>query len=623
MYASIQGFIEGLFLPKRQYKIPVYQRNYDWGIKQCKELYMDIINAANIQKTHFLGTFVQYQLKAEYNIKDIPIYIIIDGQQRFTTVYLFLKALYDLLPDSPTKKDILSKLFNLSTINNYEFNEKLKLKLKAVKNDDKQLKLLMDDDLENISKNSNIYNNYVYFKNLIKNEIKKGVLIEQFIYGLSLLRINVIELDISYDDPQIIFDRINSTGKPLDLKDQVRNYLLMNEPDMERLFELYWEPTETLLNVENINEYISSFLLYKINDTTSQKIDYYAFKKYAENKKNEDILYDLKHLSKYYNAFIKEDKSYGKEINEILNYFKLLKHGTIYVLFYDFFNDYDKEIISKDTLIKTLKFFLNYAIRRLIIGVKSGSLRGFYKSLYKRVFNNQTLKNNDNYYNAIISFMSKQYTSDKVPNDEQFLEKLKEFPIYKQSNLARILLCICENGFNEKELIHINDDITIEHILPQNKNNKWWNEHIGLNYEITYIKYIHTIGNLTLSGHNSKLGDKSFNEKVKIIKENSKFQILNRDIINQSVWREEQIINRAANISNIIINKLSLPDIFNNNRINNTSITTEHTLYDDYDYTNEKILYFTFQETSVVVDSTRDFFIKSLELLYNYGSFNF
>ena len=619
MQASISGFISDFFWHKIQYQIPVYQRNYDWGTKECKELYDDIMNAIKDNKKHFLGTFVQYKLDPENNIKDIDTYIIIDGQQRYTTVYLFLKAIYDLINDSHTKDELNHYLFNECSITGYkyELNEKLKLKLKAVKSDDKQLKLLMKDNLELINKDSNIYKNYAYFKDLIKKQINNNFKIQQYIYGLKLLEVNCIELNINKgDDPQIIFDRINSTGKPLDLKDKVRNYLLMNENDMDKLFETYWEPMETLLKVENVNGFISSYFLYKITDPITKKLDYYAFKKYAINKNNEDILKELLHLSKYYHAFINYDKSYGKEINEILNYFRLLKQGTIYVLFYDLFKDYDNEIITHETLIKTLNFFLNYSIRRLITGVKSGSLRGFYKSLYKRVFNNEALKTNDNYYNAIINFMCKQYTSDRVPSDEQFLEKLKEIPIYRQRNLARILLCICENGFNEKELIHISDDITIEHIMPQNKKNKWWKEHIGDSFDYTYALYIDTIGNLTLSGQNSELSDKPFNEKTIMLRKNSKFKILNEDIINQSVWREEQIINRAINISKIIIDKLSLPDIFSNTRFNNADNITAHTLYDNYDYRYKKIVYFTFQKKSIVVNSFRDFQIKFLEILY-------
>lgn len=616
MNASIQSLLNDIFYAKRQYQIPVYQRNYDWNIEQCQELYDDIVMAIKLQKKHFLGTFVQYKL--DNNQLDIYKYIIIDGQQRYTSVYLFLKALYDLCADSNIKEDILTNLFNKSSVNIYGYDEKVKLKLKAVKNDDIQLNFLMNDNFDAMSKESNIYLNYIFFKNTIRKNLSDEYTIKKYLYGLGQLTINLIELSQD-DDPQTIFDRINSTGKPLDLKDKVRNYLLMNEEKAEELFNKYWEPIEGLLQVENVNYYIESFLKYKINNTSSKKIDYHTFKTYAENKKNEDILKDLEYFSKYYNAFINGDDTYGKEVNEVLKYFRDLKQTTIYVLFYDLFDDYNNGIIKQKTLIETLKFFLNYTIRRLITGSNSNSLRGLYKTLYKRVFGN--CKKEDNaYYNNIIAFMSKQYTSDKVPSDDDFCQRLKEVAVYRNNGkLARILLSIIENGFNQKELVHLDNAVTIEHIMPQNKNNKWWQNHIGENFEIIYIKYLHTLGNLTLSGYNGELSDKSFFEKVNILKKNSKFHILNNDIINCSKWTEDEIKNRASRLSDIILDRLSLPSIFNNSFKKDTNIITEHTLDDKYNYTGENFLYYIFLENTVEVNSQRDFLIKALDSLYQYN----
>lgn len=606
--------IDIMFDNKRQYHIPVYQRNYDWKKDNCHELFYDALNAHEKGKKHFLGTIVQVQQEEMAGIKH---FVIIDGQQRFTTIYLLLKALYDKATNESSKETLRGLLFNESSMRDYNKDEKNKLKLKPIKSDNEQFMLLMSDKYEELDKSSNIYINYNYFLSLIDEEIKKDHTVEQIRKGLSLFEIAIINLKEPDDEPQVVFERINSTGEDLTLSDLIRNYLMMTDKNMDVLFEDYWLPMETTIGKNEINNYFLTYLIFKLGEVKKENA-YQDFKKFVENEKkdHEEVLKDLKYYSKFYHAFIDQsNKEYSVEINNYLSAFKMLKQSTIYPLFFSFFNDFEQSIIDETTLANVLQFFLNYTIRRMIVGVQTNTLRGFYRSLYKRIFKDETKKHD--YLNSIYNFMVTEIAStiDSVPNDTIFKEKLMTENIYKNGNLCKYTLKILENGIsNSKEQVQIDSKITIEHIMPQNKENQWWRNEIGDNFELVYEKYLHTLGNLTLTGHNSELSDKTLNEKIDIIKEYSKFSVLNQDIIDKTEWNDKTIISRADRLSSLLINKyLKLPEIFGKKiQRDNKS----HKVYDNMSFKGLKPSNFIFLGESVDVTSVRDMLTKFCNLLY-------
>lgn len=403
MKAEPEHLIDLMFDNKRQYQIPVYQRNYDWKKDNCIELFNDILHAYDKEKTHFLGTIVQVNQNDENGIKQ---YLIIDGQQRMTSVYLLLKALYDLSEKPEDKAELEGYIFNSSSSKEYSISEQNKLKLKPIKSDNEQFIYLMSNKIDKMDKTSNIFINYDLFKELIKKSLENGYSIRNVIKGLKYLEIVMISLkespDGQGDEPQVVFERINSTGEDLTLADLIRNYVLMTDKNREFLFNEYWIAMEELLGKNNLVNYFINYLTFKLPEIVVAKNAYQSFKKFVEFNKisNEEILRDLNRYSKYYNAFVNPiAKGYSNDVINLLGVFRILQQTTIYPFFFSVFDDFENKTIDESTLIDILLFFLNYTLRRIVTGVPSNSLRGLYKSLYKRIFSDG---NKENYLQKYI-----------------------------------------------------------------------------------------------------------------------------------------------------------------------------------------------------------------------------
>ena len=616
MKAEPEKIIDTMFDNRRQYQIPVYQRNYDWKKDNCLALFNDVITAYDNSRTHFLGTVVQVQQDEEHGLKH---FIIVDGQQRMTSIYLLLKALYDKCDESD-KDELKGLLFNESNSREYDRQEKNKLKLKPIKSDNEQFIYLMNNQLERMNKSSNIFINYDYFIQLINKAIESGYKVKNILSGLKKLEIVMISLKEPNDDPQIIFERINSTGEDLKLADLIRNYLLMTDLNMDFLFEEYWLPMELALGKNEINKYFLTYIIFKVGEVKEANA-YQIFKKWADDSKlsHEEIMKDLKYYSKFYQAFVGLNNEYSDEINNILSAFRSLNQSTMYPFLFSIFSDYEENLIDEEILLQVLMFYLNYTIRRLVVGIPSNSLRGLYRTLYKRIF--KTEKSKEEYLDTIYAFMANDLasTKDATPNDTNLKEKLMNENIYKNRNLCKYLLSILENGINTiKEKVQIDSSTTIEHIMPQNKDNYNWKIEIGNNFELVYEKYLHTLGNLTLTGYNSELSDKPFKEKVDLIKGNSKFVLLNKDIIDKEHWNEKTIVSRADRLSSKLLQDLKLPDVFGKKV--NKSTENCHKVYDIVDFTGKKPSNFIFLGENVEVSTVKEMFVKFIELLHTLDS---
>lgn len=618
MRPELEHLIDLMFDNKRQYQIPVYQRNYDWKKENCTELFDDILMAYKNERSHFLGIFVQIQEDEQNGIKQ---FIIIDGQQRTTSIYLLLKALYDCCDDGDDKVRLQGLLFNNSDVKEFSKDEKNKLKLKPIKTDNTQFLLLMANKQDEMDKTSNIYLNYLHFVELIKKALKENYSISNILKGLKYLEIVMISLkEDSGDDPQVIFERINSTGVDLTLADLIRNYVLMTDGDRERLFEEYWIKIETEVGKDYLNDFFVHYLWFKLTDSVTSKNAYQVFKKYADKSglTNEEILIDFKRYSKYYNVFIREDLSnYSKETNNLLYVYRVLNQSTIFPFLFSIFDDKENGVIDEPILDEVLFFFLNYTIRRAVTGVPTNSLRGLYKTLYKRIFNDSEKLIKENYLNSIYSFMATlSTTKDAVPNDTSFKDSLIYGNTYKNGRLCKYILSICENGMASKEKVSIDESITIEHIMPQNKNDLWQDEIGKEDYPVVYEKYLHTLGNLTLTGYNSELSDKSFSEKKTMIKDKSKFNKLNEDVVSRERWNEKNIISRANRLSDETIEVLKLPQILTNVPVQ-SSKDNKHTVYDGADLRGSKPTSFIILGDKKEVSSFRDMLEKVLSVFYD------
>ncbi len=535
---------------KRVFKVPVYQRNYDWTNIQCEKLFYDIMKANEKNCQHFTGTVVYIDdVHGGSGLNEV---LIIDGQQRITTMYILLKALYDasIGVSARIESEIEEVMFNRHC------DKKYKIKLKPVKSDNEQLIYLIRDKVDDMDRNSNVYKNYITFRNLISNVIDEGLELNDILNGIKKLEIVEIILDkLQGDEPQKIFESINSTGLELSLSDLIRNYLLMDDLKQEELYADYWLEIEKNVGYKNLGDFVINFLNSQVTKSVNSKNAYSLFKEHCEknNLTHEDILKALKRTSKYYGAFIGENKFYSNEITKYLNSFYTIKQTTILPLIFRIFTDYEDRNIDEYTLCKVLKYLLTYLVR--ITVCESGkNLSKFLKSMYDRVI----IKGNyDNYYEKFVIFLNDLRANDRMPSNDEFRDALIYKQLYKKP-LCKFLLSDIENS--TKEHIDINN-LTIEHILPQKENAAVWKKEVGKNYSSVYEVYLHTLGNLTITGHNSELGTKSFIEKKKIIKENSKANILNKEVLAANKWDENAILNRAKVLANILIEKFEYLEI--------------------------------------------------------------
>lgn len=442
---------------KRVFNVPVYQRNYDWTNIQCEKLYQDIMIASKRDHKHFMGTLVYIIGIDGSNLSEV---LIIDGQQRLTTVYILLKALYDASKDVSIRieEEIKEVMFNRNC------DEKYKVKLKPIKSDNEQLLLLIKDQIDNMDRNSNIYKNYIMFKNLIKETLDSGLELSDILDGIKLLEMVEIVLDKAQgDEPQKIFESINSTGLDLSLADKVRNYVLMDDEKQDELYADYWLEIEKNVGYHNLEDFIINFLNSRIGKSVNKNNAYQLFKEHCEENHltHEAVLKELKKNSKYYGAFIGEHKFYDKEITDYLNAFYTIKQTTVLPLIFKILNDYEEDNINRDTLCNVLDYLLTYYIRITTCEINK-NLSKFMKSIYDRVID----KNYENYYEKFVVFLNNLRANDRMPTDKEFREALIHKPLYKKA-ICKFVLSVIENS--TKEHIDINT-LTIEHILPQKEN---------------------------------------------------------------------------------------------------------------------------------------------------------
>lgn len=610
MKASEIRFEEFLSQPKTNFLIPVYQRNYDWRNTQCNEFIKDIEILARQEKdNHFLGSVVYIKgddtEALEQGLKE---HIIIDGQQRITTTMLFLKAIYDLSQDKWEKEEIFENFL----INKIRGSNKLKLK--PIKNDNEIFEKLLNNKELDKNKNSRILINYTLFKNHIKNS---DISIGKYFQAFRRIWIVYIELDREKDDPQLIFESINSTGLSLSEADLIRNFILMDKKHEEQnyLFEEYWSKIEKLLTSEKISSFIRDYLTMKENNIPKQNEVYISFKKYLlkSNINIEDLLKDLLYYSNIYSKFLYLNYD-NKEIGRIIKELQDLKVTVAFPYLLNLFSDLDKSIIDDVILIKSIKLIRNYIFRRLICEYNTNTLNKVFMVLHKELVSIENYKNN--YYEYLVSVLIEKRGTAMFPKNEEFKQYFITKDIYKFKNKNYLLYSL--ESFDNKELVPF-ADLTVEHIMPQKLTTKWEIE-LGNKSKEAHEKYLHNIGNLTLSGYNSNLSNKSFIDKKEIIKTSG--IKLNKYFDNIDNWNKEEIEKRAKFLyENIALNIWKFPTI--EELLFIKSETQEfYTLNDSVDVTGTKPKKIKIDNEILVIKkrSWIECFIQFNNYLYNYDT---
>ena len=600
---------------KKQYCIPVFQRDYAWTEEQCTKLFEDIVMAYKKDRPHFCGSFVYAPLGSK---KHIDSYIIIDGQQRFTTLYILIKALADSADDDRDKDALQRYLYNEDKFDRYGLDEKSKLKLKPVKTDNDQLLLLMSGKIEQMDKSRRgiIYHNYMLFMQLIKSFLEESSVNSVLMINDGIEKLICADIRLDTDDnAQEIFERINSTGIKLGLADLIRNYILMTDTDQERLYEEYWLTVRNLLPDKLLDNFFIDYLNMKSDGFVKESEAYKSFKQvYVEGKyDNEKMLQEILHYAKQYYVFCYGSSDFGAEVNKALAGLRKLKQTTVYLFLFRVFDDYENGIINKNELARVLKMLLSYSIRRLVCEIGSNTLRGLYKTLYGRVFEQKENKNT--YYDSLVSFFLQQTSKNTIPSDNEFVTALQEKNLYSKNALCKYLLCAIEN--QGKETLDT-ENLSIEHIMPQNKNlSMSWQKMLGENWQSVHEKYLHTLGNLTLTGYNSELGDKPFEKKKEKLEETiTHIAVLYSDVKDKSEWNSVNIEKRAKRLAEIILKLFPIeqPKI-------KIEFTDPHyklyTLANPDDATYKTVNYFEFLGERVNVSSFAEMVRSIAQILYD------
>ena len=601
------------------FAIPVYQRNYDWTLFQCKQLLHDIVETGKNDKinAHFIGSIV-YVHDDFYTASGLTELTIIDGQQRLTTITLIYIALYRLAKELDNQM-LANRIQKTYLINEFAPQAE-KLKLKPTENNKDALRhILNSTDGVEFKGYSKIIENFDYFKSAINAE--NFEIIQR---GLSKLIFVDIALDRQKDNPQRIFESLNSTGLELSQADLIRNYILMgiSRTNQDKIYKSYWEVIEQnakdeTLNKTRVSEFIRDYLTLKNKEIPNKGDVYTKFKEKHPTSTIDElelVLSELKSLVKYYNKLTNPKNEADREIKIQLEYINRLEINVAFPFLMKVYEDYSNSIIKKNTFISILSLVQSFAFRRFILGLPTNALNKIFMNLYDKV-------EPDNYLFSIQKSLLQRSGVQRFPRDSETINALKEKDVYniKPKNRTYLLERLENHQNKEPVIIEGNSDITIEHIFPQNPDAKWKIELGSDEYNLIKENYIHTIGNLTLSGNNGKLGNKPFQEKREMnIDGKEQGYIfsrlwLNRDLKEIIKWDKEGIENRANLITLRFINIWGIPDI----QVELETSSNEINIFDAEDPKFKKLEYAIFFNQKLEVTQVAKLYIEVFKQLFD------
>lgn len=552
----------------RQFIVPIFQRNYSWQKSQYEQLWFDILRASKFKEkqNHFIGSIVYIDMGTPAGRPQQL--LLIDGQQRLTTISILLCAIKDYVQkfNLETKLINLAKIKNQFLYNSDEIDEDRYKLLLNVQDKETYIKLI-DNTIFTVNKPAtNIIKCYEFFYERIEDFIKQHGQIDEIYAGIFKLSLVSISLDKDSDNPQMIFESMNSTGKDLSQTDLLRNYLLMDlTPEKQtRLYKTYWKPMEELFgediyknDVNKFDYFIRDFLTLKSDTGYICKINnvYENFKRYYLDNNCEKfaVLKDLFTYAKYY-ACIDLLQENDDELKLYWQEFKKLDSHVVYPFLLKLCDDYSRQILIKEDFKKILQVVISYLWRRAICEIPTNSLSKTFATLYQAV-------DKDDYVNSVIKAFVFKSSYKRFPSDYEVREKLQTKDIY-HFRLRKYLLEALENYYH-KEPIDLNTaNYTIEHIMPQNiEHNLLWQQMLGEDWQEVHSLYLHTLGNLTITGYNAEMSNKSFGEKVN---GESGFKHshlkLNESIAQSDVWNKKAIQRRTNILTDIILKIWKYPE---------------------------------------------------------------
>ncbi len=550
---TLLGFFEEN--QNNQFVIPIYQRLYSWEKEQCKQLWDDIIKIGGNDKAngHFIGSILYVR---DDNTHSSPL-LIIDGQQRLTTITLLFIALRNHSSDEVKRKEIESYLINSDKDGDKKF------RLILSESDKDTLLFLIDKNKRKPSEPSlKIMENFKLFEEWIRKNTDK---LETIFKGLDKLMIVWIALKKEKDDPQLIFESMNSKGIELTQADLIRNYIVMETEvkKQEDFYNQYWRAMEEDFKQSKkqskredlFNKFVRHYLTIKIGKIPNEKRVYEAFKDYRQKEGIgiETLLQDLQKYCGYFCQIVFK-KEADKDLNKALGFLVDLEMDVIYPLLLELYSDYSDGVLSKADFIPIIYLTESYICRRAVCGLGANGLNKIFASFTKKI-------NKDQYLESIKAhFLSLETTKGKFPKDSEFKNLFITIDFYNLKE-TKYFLERLEN-FNTEEPVNTKE-YTIEHIMPQTLTEEWERD-LGENFQAIHDKYLHTIGNLTLTGYNKKYSNNSFQEKRDMEKGFKQSPLrLNQSLKDKDLesFGEKEIEKRANDLADLALKIWTYPNL--------------------------------------------------------------
>lgn len=525
--------------------IPIFQREYSWEKEQVRTLWEDIIKLyksidKNGSNTHFLGPIVRVEVSQ--SSVDTRKFYLIDGQQRIITLMILLSCLRNLIKDE--SRDILRKIES-GYLLNYEEKEENRYKLIPSEGDRDNLKKIIDGEADLI--NSKLKDTFDFFAK--KLESCRDEFDLEKLRGAIINNLVLVNIDVDRNEnPYLIFESLNAKGTPLTQADLIRNYIFMkigDEEKQKKLYKDYWRPMELSLGEELEN----FFWRYSLKEGTFVKIKrtYANLKSELETNTERNAESELKKLYEYsafYKKLIDPDKEDNLELRKRFVRHERWEIRTAYPFLLNIYKDYSEGKVSVEQFCEILDIIESFVIRRFFCKDPTNKLNTLFIGLYARL-------DNENIIKSLKSILRNDW-----PDDERFSEGLKTLPIYTSgTQKCSLILETIEESYKHKEPVTF-DDLQIEHVMPRANEEpenlpESWKEMLGADYVKIHLKYLHTLGNLTLTGYNQELSIKPFDEKKKLLRESH--LELNKYFENLYKWNEDEIVKRVESLTKMAI----------------------------------------------------------------------
>ena len=535
-------FLQG---PK-QFQVPIFQRRYDWTKEECKQLWDDVLRVGQNEDipSHFLGSI--YSMKPDDRpYLRVPQWLVIDGQQRLTTISLLLSALGRTIEARKIDVGIDRERIDDYYLFNLREESELRYKQLLTQHDKETLVQLLEQG-EASDYFSPLVTSYRFFDVLLK---RANLVDLKAVYeGMRKLMIIDIVLNPQSDDPQLIFESLNSKGTELSQTDLIRNYILMGQdPNFQnKLYEDYWYPMEQDFGKEydeRFDLFIRDYLTLKTRQIPNKKKVYESFKRYIADKKHpgalEKTIAEIKRYSGHYVciALLKEEDS---EIRDCFEDIQDLKVEVAFPFLLGVYEDCRQKLIEKTDVIEILRLIESYVFRRAICDIPTNNLNKIFASLIGQI-------NKNSYLQSLKTVFSQMTGNQRYPSDNEFKQDLLIKDVYNFDRCGYLLRKL-ENHRNSKEPVLL-EYCTIERVMPEKLTEEWQAE-LGEDWRKTYETYLYTIGNLTLTGYNSELSNRPFKEKQEIPGgfRDSPLR-LNRSLAEAERWDEIAIVDRAEMLS--------------------------------------------------------------------------